>query len=62
MSDEQPTTAYTSPIFTRITVDDKETPETIVPPKVVSWDVVEEKEMDKLREAIADHKGKMKAL
>jgi len=43
-------------------VDDKETPETIVPPKVVSWVVVEEKEMDKLREAIADHKGKMKAL
>ena len=62
MSDEQPTTAYTSPIFTRISVDDTETPETIVPPKVVSWDVAEATEMDKLREAIADHKGKMKAL
>ena len=62
MSEEQPTTAYTSPRFTRNTVDDEEKPETIVPPKVVSWDVAEEKEMDTLRVEIAEHKSKMKAL
>ena len=63
MSEEQPTTAYTSPRFTRIVpVDDEEKAETIVPPKVVSWDVAEEKEMDTLREEITEHKSKMKAL
>ena len=62
MSEEQPTTAYTSPRFTRINVDDEEKPETIVPPKAVSWDVAEEKEMDTLREEITEHKSKMKAL
>ena len=62
MSEEQPTTAYTSPRFTRNTVDDEEKAETIVPPKVVSWDVAEEKEMDTLRVEITEHKSKMKAL
>ena len=62
MSEEKTSTTYTSPIFTRINVDDEEKPETIVPPKVVSWDVAEEKEMDTLRVEIAEHKSKMKAL
>ena len=62
MSDEQPTTANIPPRFTRVVVEDEEKPETILPPKVVSWDVAEEKEMDTLRVEIAEHKSKMKAL